>query len=188
MTQCQYKTTVSTSVSGGDEYEVCAGDAVGRSLAGVYYCIKHLSEAIPGVRRESMMPESFDYVTLATRTENTDRHSIAQRMGVWMILRAVHALLGMMTELGELADVFKRHIFYGKPIDWVNVKEELGDQSWYSALMHDVAQMKIVDVQRTNIAKLLKRYPEKFTERHALERDLAAELESLQDQNKKGSY
>lgn len=46
----------------------------------------------------------------------------------------IHAEWGIITEFGELVDHFKRHEYYGKPFDAVNVKEELGDIMWYIAI------------------------------------------------------
>lgn len=43
-----------------------------------------------------------------------------------------HSLIGMRTELGESLDAIKRHIFYGKPLNIVNLCEELGDTCWYT--------------------------------------------------------
>ena len=44
-----------------------------------------------------------------------------------------HMFCGMITELGELVDVFKKNLAYNKPLDWKNIKEELGDFFWYVA-------------------------------------------------------
>jgi len=46
-----------------------------------------------------------------------------------------HAVLGMITEAAELADVEKRRMAYGKPIDRINVIEEVGDCLWYVNLL-----------------------------------------------------
>jgi len=92
----------------------------------------------------------------------------------------VHYIFGMLTEIGELADVFKKNIAYNNPIDWVNVTEELGDFCWYMANFcrkHDFDFEKILD---TNIAKLESRYPEKFTEDKAINRDLDKERQILE--------
>jgi NTP pyrophosphatase (non-canonical NTP hydrolase) len=42
-----------------------------------------------------------------------------------------HMLIGMITEVGELADPFKKHLVKGKEIDNVNIMEEIGDYLWY---------------------------------------------------------
>ena len=44
-----------------------------------------------------------------------------------------HMVLGIIGEVGELVDAVKRHYIYGKPLDIANVKEEIGDLSWYVA-------------------------------------------------------
>lgn len=44
----------------------------------------------------------------------------------------IHMLLGIQTEVGELADIYKRNFAYKKPIDIINVKEEIGDLCWYA--------------------------------------------------------
>jgi len=48
-----------------------------------------------------------------------------------------HALLGIITEIGELADNTKKQLGYGKSIDIVNVKEEVGDVMFYIARLID---------------------------------------------------
>lgn len=43
----------------------------------------------------------------------------------------LHMRLGVFTEVGEILDIFKKHIAYGKAIDWVHVNEEGADIMWY---------------------------------------------------------
>lgn len=43
----------------------------------------------------------------------------------------VHAQIGMVTELGELGDLLKRELAYGKEFDRINLMEECGDFLWY---------------------------------------------------------
>lgn len=45
-----------------------------------------------------------------------------------------HAGYGLVTEIGEIVDAFKRQEFYKKPLDLINLKEEVGDMLWYVAL------------------------------------------------------
>ncbi len=92
----------------------------------------------------------------------------------------LHMILGLFTEIAELADVFKKNLAYGKPIDWINVKEETFDAFWYLVnfcRINDIDMEKGFDI---NISKLQARYPEKFTETSAINRDLAAEREILE--------
>lgn len=160
-----------------------------------------------------------------------------------------HALMGMVTEAGEVVDIAKRKFAYGKPVDTVNLLEEIGDYLWYVAVLcdavdHDYAaivhaastsfeeikedqrvwsltevslglstvtpgilegtrdveesigisivfclyaldlyDMTIEQAQAANIAKLTARYPEKFTNDLALNRDLTAERGALEGAN-----
>lgn len=51
--------------------------------------------------------------------------------------RRLHGLVGMLSELGELADLVKRAFVYGKEFDAVNLLEEIGDYLWYAVLWCD---------------------------------------------------
>jgi len=42
-----------------------------------------------------------------------------------------HMNLGVITEIGEALDIFKKFLAYKKPMDLVNLGEELADISWY---------------------------------------------------------
>ena len=69
--------------------------------------------------------ESFkEYINLASRTL-PDLGSEEDN--------SLHMKMGLETEKGEFLDVFKKFHAYKKPIDWVNVGEELADYLWYSA-------------------------------------------------------
>ena len=52
--------------------------------------------------------------------------------------RMRHSRMGITTELGELIDIFKKHIYYGKDIKELHLKEELGDLFWYVGLGFNV--------------------------------------------------
>lgn len=91
-----------------------------------------------------------------------------------------HGAMGVVTEGGELTDILKRFKFYAKPIDWVNVAEEAGDVLWYVAMIARACGLTLEDIACANIAKLAKRYPDKFSNEAALNRDLAAERKTLE--------
>lgn len=42
-----------------------------------------------------------------------------------------HAWLGMVSELGEIADAYKASLIYGKEFDSTNLLEEVGDFCWF---------------------------------------------------------
>lgn len=48
-------------------------------------------------------------------------------------LNLLHMNLGISTEIGEFLDAMKKNIAYNKPLDVVNLSEELADMSWYIA-------------------------------------------------------
>jgi NTP pyrophosphatase (non-canonical NTP hydrolase) len=83
----------------------------------------------------------------------------------------LHMLLGKMTELGELADAFKKHLIYHKPLDLQNVIEELGDEEFYTEGLRASIGVDRTDVLQANIDKLNKRYPTgSFSNKDAIER------------------
>jgi NTP pyrophosphatase (non-canonical NTP hydrolase) len=94
-------------------------------------------------------------------------------------LHDYHMTFGMFTEVAELADVFKKNLAYKKPIDWINVQEELGDLMWYVANFCKSHDFDLEEILETNISKLMVRYPEKFTEEKANNRNLEDERNIL---------
>ena len=44
-----------------------------------------------------------------------------------------HMGLGVVGEMGEIVDQLKKAYIYGKPLDQVNIVEEVGDVAWYVA-------------------------------------------------------
>jgi NTP pyrophosphatase (non-canonical NTP hydrolase) len=96
-------------------------------------------------------------------------------------IQLLHAFIGMTTEVGELFDAFKKHLFYGKPLDLVNISEEIGDLFWYVALALDYIGLDFETVMAQNNAKLKARFPDKFTEEAATNRDLRKEREILEN-------
>lgn len=85
----------------------------------------------------------------------------------------VHASLGLVTEVGEFVSEVKRCVRYGKALDETVIRhmaEELGDVLWYIALAAEALDVPMNQMARENIGKLMKRFPEKFTEGDALAR------------------
>ena len=46
---------------------------------------------------------------------------------------ARHMKMGVMSEIGELIDAYKKELAYGKTLDLINIGEEWADVSWYLA-------------------------------------------------------
>jgi NTP pyrophosphatase (non-canonical NTP hydrolase) len=127
-----------------------------------------------------------EYTKLSERTDHTPESRAAgiKRLSDPDIFDLNHAMTGMLTEVGEFADVLKRHINYGKDIDWVNLAEESGDIFWYLAAAVRVIEKKTgvtaEQILQKNIDKLRTRFPNKFTTEQAINRDLNAERTVLE--------
>jgi len=124
---------------------------------------------------------SDNYVKNVLRSESIDFDAIRGRLFEPEIIRLLHATLGMVTESAELADMLKKHIFYGKPFDMINAKEEIGDNLWYVGLAVDVLRTTMDEIMSLNIEKLRKRYPEKFDENKAINRDIDNEMSHFKE-------
>lgn len=86
-----------------------------------------------------------------------------------------HMILGMMGELGELSDALKKHLAYGREVDWVNVKEEVGDLLFYLIGFCLDNNLDLAEIAEMNSSKLKSRYPDGFSEKRATERDTTKE-------------
>lgn len=118
--------------------------------------------------------EPYKYIQLAQRTE-PNYLPVIKRLHNEKILRLLHAAIGKCTEAGEFADQIKKHIFYGKPLDEINLVEEIGDGLWYDAIACNALSVEITKIMSLNIAKLRARFPDKFTSDKAIHRDLEKE-------------
>lgn len=96
----------------------------------------------------------------------------------------LHAAIGVSTEAGELLDMVKKHLFYGKPIDTVNLQEECGDVLWYIAIICRGYGISLETLMQMNIDKLKKRFPAKFEETQAIHRDTVNELSHIKELGK----
>ncbi len=91
----------------------------------------------------------------------------------------LHAAMGISTEAGEIMDALKKSMAYGKPLDTLNLKEEIGDCLFYLTLLCIMLGTTLEAELDRNMSKLLTRYGNKFDEGKALNRDLDKEREVL---------
>jgi NTP pyrophosphatase (non-canonical NTP hydrolase) len=71
---------------------------------------------------------------------------------------AIHMVMGISGEAGELLDAVKKATIYRKPLDLKNVIEELGDLEFYMEGLRQELNIPREDTLTENIRKLGKRY------------------------------
>lgn len=90
-----------------------------------------------------------------------------------------NAARGMAGDVGEVNTCVQKALEYGKPLDLVNLKEELGDVLWRIVQACDAAGFTLAEVMEANIAKLAKRYPDKDSDYLADEANRNREAERV---------
>lgn len=93
--------------------------------------------------------------------------------------RIFHGVVGIFTEATELMEAMQKARKTGT-WDTVNLKEEIGDLQWYQAILVDAIGGDLEAIQQRVIAKLQARYPEKYTDEAAINRDLVTERAILE--------
>jgi NTP pyrophosphatase (non-canonical NTP hydrolase) len=124
--------------------------------------------------------DSKQYQQEAGATDERDYSQIQERTGGEFNARLIHYVLGVGTEAGELQDAAKKALAYNKPLDKVNMVEEVGDVLWYLARLLTLLGSSFEEAMAKNNAKLKARYGSKFTEFAALNRDLGKERAILE--------
>lgn len=122
------------------------------------------------------------FIHESLRTESSQFNTLKDSNGkIYNQARLIHAQMGMQTEVAEFADALKKSLFYGKPLDIINLKEEIGDLMWYMAIAMDELDTNFTTESDRVIKKLKSRYPEKFDSNYAEHRDLNAERTILEN-------
>ena len=70
----------------------------------------------------------------------------------------LHFAVGVSGEAGELLDAVKKAAIYKKPLDRVNVIEELGDLEFYMSALRGQLGITREETMAENMLKLAKRY------------------------------
>lgn len=140
-------------------------------------CIAYLQE-LDKIKKALFYGKEFDH-------PNVDGETVAQVEMFASLggtreqdIDVVHAILGKATEAGELLEALKLGI-EGKALDRTNLMEELGDGQWYDAILANALGFTFEEVQKINIEKLRARFPDKFTEFDANNRNLDDERKVL---------
>lgn len=100
----------------------------------------------------------IEYQAAALRTGTVHEEMLSSNL--------VHASLGIATESGEFTTEVKRIARYGRPLTpeaREHMIEELGDILWYIAIAAEALSTNMEHLAKENIAKLRKRFPEKYS-------------------------
>ena len=86
-------------------------------------------------------------------------------------INLLHMVLGISGEAGELLDSIKKYVIYNKPIDLINIIEELGDLLFYIEGIKNELHITEKEILSYNVTKLSKRYKSlSYSDKAAVER------------------
>lgn len=86
----------------------------------------------------------------------------------------------LITKVGDLIDIVKRYVAYNKEIERAKELEVVYDVRVALLLFERVYELDGNDIRRKNIDKLAKRYPDKFDEYLAINRNIEEERKALE--------
>lgn len=123
-----------------------------------------------------MTPEV--YRQLAQQTE-CDQTNAMVRIYTHNASRFLHSIIGMSAELGEIASLAQKMLYYGTATKTEVVQKlvyEYGDLLWYVDQSLRCWGFTLEDVLELNIRKLQKRYPDKqWNPEHCINRNTTKE-------------
>jgi NTP pyrophosphatase (non-canonical NTP hydrolase) len=100
---------------------------------------------------------------------------------------SLHASLGLVTEASELADVYKKNLFYGRAFSSSKILDESGDIIYYLARILDANGYTLEQAVEANIAKLTARFGDAFDADKANNRDTVKEDKAVQSYSAQAS-
>ncbi|MEO5367574.1 MAG: nucleoside triphosphate pyrophosphohydrolase family protein [Magnetococcus sp. WYHC-3] len=110
----------------------------------------------------------MNYREEVKRTANADKDAVIERFSKSPFL--LNAASGLAGESGEFCDLVKKHVFHGATLDRDKVIKELGDIRWYLEQAAYLMDVSMEEIERLNVEKLRKRYPEGFNTQASIER------------------
>lgn len=100
-----------------------------------------------------------EYIDGARRTESSKQPLHPETTKLGLTNRMLHAIVGISTEMGEIAEAYEKSGNGAVPLDYVNLAEEVGDAYWYTAVLFD--ELGIVRVEE-NLNHLVTYSPERI--------------------------
>jgi NTP pyrophosphatase (non-canonical NTP hydrolase) len=80
----------------------------------------------------------------------------------------LEAAIGLAGEAGEVVDIVKKNVFYGKDLDRVAFIAEMGDAFHYFSRLCSMYGVDLDEIMEYNISKLSKRFAGEFSEEAAI--------------------
>lgn len=114
----------------------------------------------------------------------SQKPDLTQRSSISINPRVFHSAIGIATEATEILESLD---FYGNSVDVVNFFEEFGDIGWYEAIGIDELDGDFDDIFHKVINKLRARYPDKFNNDDAINRNLGVERAILEGTSKENT-
>lgn len=108
-----------------------------------------------------MKPNEF--LETVDQLENKEFDKIRERMTDPTSLRLMHACIGIGTEAGEVQDLFKKRIMYGKDVQVSDFVDEIGDLLWYIGVACNTLGISFEEIMDKNYKKLSTRYGKDLT-------------------------
>ena len=131
-------------------------------------------------RIEHLEEELIDALKYCEHLKTTFRDSLTANDYQRMAMRTAgdksenyldNAIMGLCGEVGECADIVKKHHFQGHELDHEKLKDELSDVCWYVALLATALDLTLEEVMIHNVEKLKKRYPDGFDKARSINRE-----------------
>lgn len=131
----------------GSKYQ----NVVGRIINGARY--GHISDA-------SDIMSVYPAIVMQTRNNSLSEKD-----------QLINAVMGMSGEVGEVADIVKKHMFQEHELDVDHLVEELGDVLYYITLAMIVLDYNMAEIMFNNMDKLNRRYPDGFDAERSVNRE-----------------
>lgn len=80
-------------------------------------------------------------------------------------------VMKLNTKAGEMADLIKKAVFHGHAIEKEVIKEILGAVLSWVVSIGKFVDLEILDIAAANVEKLMKRYPDGFSEERSINRE-----------------
>lgn len=124
-----------------------------------------ISRVVTGARYGNVMDASSIVSIYPLLVEKTCRSDLPFKEQV------INAVIGLCGETGEVADLIKKTIYQGHPLDVNHLVEEIGDVLYYLTWLSILFEVDISEIAYENMNKLNERYPNGFDPERSIHRE-----------------